>query len=117
MKPAVYNFPEAYHKDGLTPLTIRFRISGTADYVDLTGHSVLMQLRDIGNVKVWEFSTLQSADTPLTVAGDSIIFPLVNSWNAPAGTFSYDLQTTSTSGFVRTWIKGKINILPDVSYA
>jgi hypothetical protein len=109
--PATYNFPTHYRGDGLNSFTLTLKYSDQSS-VDLTGASVLMQLRDLGGRLSYTFST----ETNLTLPGTGVIqFETIEEWTLRTGKYKYDLQVTDSTGFVRTYLRGEWLINQDIT--
>jgi hypothetical protein len=100
--------------DTWSGLTVEFSIDDVA--VDLTGASIVMQLRKTfcDKTVALEFSTADGSvliDSPLT--GHFIVQPAIISINPRL--YVYDIQVTLASGRVVTIVQGSFNILPTVT--
>lgn len=113
--PATHNFPDHYQNDGLKAFKITLKYaSGNA--VDLTGATVVMQLKNSLGTVGWEFSTRNQGNTKIEVLPGGIIqFPAINTWSIPSSKFTYDLEVTQPDGFVTTYLQGSWKIVSDTS--
>ena len=86
----------------------------------LTGYTGLMQIRDqSGAVKVTCDSDASPSTMTITVgAADSIVAPLISAVQTAAlspGVYYYDLELTSPSSIVTTYLEGKVTVDADVT--
>lgn len=113
MIPASYNLPDAYKGDTYGPLTFYFNdISGNA--INFDGASAAAQVRKkISKCLVFGWST---DDNSITISGNQITLNPVSgvTMQIPELTYDYDLQINS-SGMTRTYIKGNLTVISDVT--
>lgn len=106
--PATYNFPDVLSGDTMTPVTFDF------GDLDLSGVSAVMQFRDAfaGNV-VAEVST---ANSGISITGNVLTVGVfaVPQTDARAN-YLHDLELTFPNGEIRTYIQGRMTVLPDVT--
>lgn len=114
--PVEYNFPDHYKGDGLTDFTMTFKYKSGA-FVDLEGCIVRMQLREFGKELLHEFSSdSDKEDQKLTLLPDGVVeFPRIKELNIRSTVCWYDLSIEDTTGFVRTYMKGKWKINQDIT--
>lgn len=109
-------FPDHKQGGGLEPFELDTSYETSGDPVDLSGATILMQLRDSRGRIGWEFSTLESADTVIVGTSEGVIqFPNINSWDIKPTNYSYDLKIIEASGFVRYVLTGTWKIVPSIS--
>ncbi len=92
--------------------------------IDLSGYSVLMQVRKAGkaNTAVLEWTTdpASGEDATITIGGDdnNVITLAQRSgsiMDIDPFNYVYDIQMTSSTGIVSTYIEGQFTITQDVS--
>ena len=78
--------------------------------VDLTGCSVLCQMRQSSN-----FPVIDTLDVQITDPTGGIVSIMSQIFNIAGGVYVYDIQLTFPSGSIKTYISGTITISEDVS--
>jgi len=77
--------------------------------IDLTGCTILMQIRDAEDALIKELS----APVDFTIDDSVIVFK--SNLNIPAGTYQYDLQCTFQDGRIKTLAGGKFKVQKQVT--
>jgi hypothetical protein len=114
MIPAIYNLPDAYRGDSYGPIVFRFTdASGNA--IGLNGTRACLQFRNkrTNDVAV----TWDSLDGTMTVSGNVVVMnPMAGiSMEIDPTTYGYDLQIMSGSNFVKTYVRGDVTVVQDVT--
>jgi hypothetical protein len=114
MIPAIYNLPTGYRGDTYGPIVFRFTdVSGNP--IGLDGARASLQFRNKRTKDV--AITWDSLDGTMTVSGNVIVMnPMAGiSMEIDANTYGYDLQIMSGSNFVKTYVRGDVTIIQDVT--
>lgn len=104
-----FNLPDHRTGDTFRAIDIALKINGEA--VDLTGASVLAQVRtapDSAVVAMTLSTSIHNASTGLLRINEQAV-------NLAAGMYYYDLQITMPTGFRETYLTGSWQILQDVT--
>lgn len=80
--------------------------------VDLTGCTVLCQMRQNYN-----FPVIDTIDVQITDPTAGVLKIMSQSFDMAGGTYLYDIQLTFPNGSVKTYISGTITVSEDVSRA
>lgn len=111
----IHNFDDKIQGSGLEPIEIDVSYE-SGEPMDLSGATIIMQLRNSLDVLGWEFSTRDTADTVITGTSDGVILiPEIKEWNIAPTLYNYDVQVIDKRGFVGYVLKGTWRILPHVS--
>lgn len=112
MIPQSYNLPDAYRGD--TMPEVSFQVAENSVYVDLTGSTITMQLRNGGKVAKEFSSTLGNISIVSAASGQFKILPVT--LDIPAGIYDYDIEVFLATGYKNTYVKGTLNVIQDVTY-
>ncbi len=85
---------------------------------DLTGYSALCQVKQEKSSPevLFQFSTAEGTIPALGNTGEvRLTMPAIESKEFPVGCFFYDLQLTSPTGVVTTFLRGAFEVIEDVS--
>jgi len=115
MTPGTYNIPTQVNGDTFDG--VQFTLTSTVDSVttpiDLTDCLLFCQFKDSKGIVVRDMSIGNGITVTDAVDGifriDSFLLTI------GVGTFVYDIQLIYNSGVVKTYVKGQIIILPDVT--
>jgi hypothetical protein len=113
MLPAIYNLPDAYRGDTYGPLMFYFNdISGNA--ISLEGSTAACQVRE-KRTKCLAVEWL-TENNSISISGNQLVLNPISGelMKIPASTYDYDLQINS-SGLVRTYIKGNLTVISDIT--
>ncbi len=114
MIPAIYNLPDAYRGDSYGPIVFRFTDS-SGNPIGLNGTRASLQFRNkrTNDVAV----TWDSLDGTMTVSGNVVTMnPMAGiSMEIDPTTYGYDLQIMSGSNFVKTYVRGDVTVVQDVT--
>lgn len=114
MIPSIYKFPDAYQNDGLEEIVLTFTNGADSTIIDLSGNVVNFNLIPQGELfPAWKFST-EDGSIVFTANG-SVKIVRILSWNIPGGMYLYDMQVIDNTGFVNTYLRGRWNIVPDIT--
>lgn len=92
----------------------QFTITVNSTLLDLTGYSIKMAVKS----KIKKDSVLTLTSTSgITISNSTAGVFQVDSqiFTQPAGKYVYDIQLTSSSGVVKTYVSGNFDILPDIT--
>lgn len=114
MIPTIYNLPDAYRGDTYGPLLFTFNdVTGGA--VNLDGASVACQVRckKTGDL----FIEWLSSDGTAEINGNKLLLMGVSGeyMKIPATTYEHDMQIAHTGGNIKTYIRGDLKVLQDVT--
>ena len=115
MTPTTYKINDQYKGDTFNGVTFTLKEGADKTPIDLTGVSILSQFR-VNEVTGTIQKTLEiGSGITLTnaIGGVFKINPFTLNWNT--GTFFYDIQITFPNGDVRTYVKGSLNVIQDVT--
>jgi hypothetical protein len=87
--------------------------TGEINPIDLSDVKVNMQIRSINGGAIVKDFSVGNGITILDATNG--IFRLEAFKNPKGGEYVYDIQFTYNNGYVQTYVKGKINVLNDVS--
>jgi hypothetical protein len=114
MIPAIYNLPDAYRGDSYGPIVFRFTDS-SGNPIGLDGTRASLQFRNkrTNDVAV----TWDSLDGTMTVSGNVVVMNSMAGINMEIDptTYGYDLQIMSGSNFVKTYVRGDVTVVQDVT--
>ena len=115
MTPTTYKINDQYKGDTFSGVTFTLKEGAEKTPIDLTGATILSQFRT--KKVTGEIQQTLSIGSGITV-GDATggVFSFdafVLDWNT--GTFFYDIQITFTDGSIRTYVKGTLNVIQDVT--
>lgn len=112
MTPVDFNLPDLYRGDSYGPLTFKFKDS-EGDYIDFSGARVDVQVRNKKCITAISWSTENST---IYVDNQMIILNMVDSslTRLPPDIYNYDLQIIQNT-IVKTYLKGKLNVIKDVT--
>ena len=115
MTPTTYKINDQYKGDTFSGVTFTLKEGAEKTPIDLTGAAILSQFRTkevTGAIQ--QTLSIGSGITVGNATGGVFSFDaFVLDWNT--GTFFYDIQITFTDGSVRTYIKGTLNVIQDVT--
>jgi hypothetical protein len=112
----IYNFPNHISGDtfrGINAITLL----ENGIPINLTNCSIYMQFRSIFNLAspvVFEFSS-DEGTIGVVVPENGVVSIPEQVIIAPAGEYDYDLQVMFPDGSVKTYLKGKFKILPQIT--
>jgi|TARA_R110000823_G_scaffold12746_3_gene42655 hypothetical protein len=115
--PKYHNFKDRYKNDtsNRIQLTVSKEIAGVDTVIDLTGSSILMQLKkgeaSTVSIKTFEIGT----GITLTDAVNGVFS--IDEFIVSLGVYNYfyDIQITFASGVIKTYLKGRFNVTQDTS--
>jgi hypothetical protein len=112
MTPANFDLPDLYRGDSYGPLTFKFKDS-EGNLIDFTGARVDIQVKNKKCVTALSWSTENSS---VYVDSEMIILNMADpsKTNIPPDTYNYDFQI-SQNGIVRTYLRGKLNVIKDIT--
>jgi hypothetical protein len=113
MIPVTTNLDDIYSGDKFKP--IEFVITINAIPLNLTGSSVKMQLRkNITSLDApaFEFST---ANGRIDISSGTIKTVFIPALEIEGGIYRYDLEVTTSTGEVSTYLKGSIKVIEDIT--
>lgn len=114
MVPAIYNLPTGYRGDTYGPIVFRFADSG-GNPIALDGTRASLQFR---NKRTNEVAvTWDSLEGSMTVSGNVVTMNPMAGINMEINpnTYAYDLQIMSGDIFVKTYVRGDVVIIQDVT--
>tara|TARA_R110000751_G_scaffold88063_1_gene174259 strand:+ start:94 stop:447 length:354 start_codon:yes stop_codon:yes gene_type:complete len=115
MTPTTYKINDQYKGDTFSGVTFTLKEGAEKTPIDLTGATILSQFRTkevTGAIQ--QTLSIGSGITVGNATGGVFSFDaFVLDWNT--GTFFYDIQITFTDGSVRTYVKGTLNVIQDVT--
>jgi hypothetical protein len=112
----IYNFPDHYSGDtfkGISSITLL----ENGIPINLTNCGVYAQFRSITNLAnpvVFEFSSDLQNVIIISPSLGMITIP-EQMIDVPAGDYDYDLQVIFPNGYIKTYLKGRIKILPQTT--
>ena len=112
MTPSIYNFPDVVREDTISSrqFTITRTVSGVTNPEDLTGATIKCTF------KHEEEKVLKDIQTVRTVTNPSCsIFVIYAFTLSKAGNYAFDIEITFSNNTKKTYIKGSIKILSDVT--
>ena len=112
-KPKEYNFLPHYSGDARKPLSMTFNYPRTGNPVLIK--SARMQLRNFSGDIFYEFSSDPGKNELLEIEGNKLLFQKHKKWKMIPNVYLYDLEITDMDGSVMTVIKGKWEILKDIT--
>ena len=115
MTPTTYKINDQYKGDTFNGVTFTIKEGANKTPIDLTGVSILSQFRanEVTGAIQQSFSIGSGITLTDATGGVFSIDPFTLDWNT--GTFFYDIQITFPNGDVRTYVKGSLNVLQDVT--
>jgi len=100
--------------DTWQPGTITVTASGTP--IDFTGWTATMEIRNaISNDVALTLTSNPAAGIAMSSVGVITLSMTATQTSALIGEYRYDLQTTNTSGAIRTFLYGVINVTSDTT--
>lgn len=111
--PKEYNFPPHYNGDARRPISMVFTYPATGNPLQIK--SVRMQLTNSFGDIFYEFSSEEGKDELLEIQDNKVLFPKNDKWKITPNTFLYDLEITNTDNQVITVLRGKWEILKDIT--
>ena len=115
MNPTTYKINDQYKGDSFSGVTFTLKEGAEKTPIDLTGASILSQFRKkevTGAIQ--ETLSIGSGITVGDATGGVFSFDaFVLDWDT--GTFFYDIQITFPNGDVKTYVKGTLNVIQDIT--
>lgn len=107
MTPGTYNFPD--QTQGTTYNGTAFQVDVDGDPLDLSGVSIIMEMRSSLNQQV----LYKSVDSGITVTDAEAGEFRIDSFdvNLSPGTYTYDILFIFTSGVVKIYVKGTMKVI------
>ncbi len=111
-----YNFPDHYSGDtfmGISSITLLE--NGTP--INLTNCGIYAQFRPVSNLANPVFFELSSDLDAIIIIAPSLGMITIPEQiiDIPAGDYAYDLQVIFPNGYIKTFLNGKIKILPQLT--
>lgn len=110
--PTIFNLPDLYRGDSYGPLTFQFKDS-LGNLINFSGARVDVQVKNKKCVTALYWSTENGSIE--IVSGDVVLNRVdSNLTKIPVALYDYDLQIIQ-SGIVNTYLKGKLNVIKDIT--
>jgi len=112
MTPSIYNFPDVVREDTISSrqFTITRTVSGVTNPEDLTGAIIKCTF------KHEEETVLKEIGSGITVTNPSGGVFVIDAFTlSKAGNYAFDIEITFSNDTKKTYIKGSIKILSDVT--
>tara|TARA_R110001632_G_scaffold985_1_gene3936 strand:+ start:272 stop:625 length:354 start_codon:yes stop_codon:yes gene_type:complete len=115
MTLTTYKINDQYKGDTFNGVTFTLKEGADKTPINLTGATILSQFRTKGVTGAIQQTLEIGSGITVTDATGGVfrIDSFVLDWNT--GTFYYDIQITFTDGSVRTYVKGTLNVIQDVT--
>ena len=115
MTPTTYKINDQYKGDTFNGVTFTLKEGADKTPIDLTGATILSQFRtkEVTGAIQQSFSIGSGITVGNATGGVFSFDAFVLDWNT--GTFFYDIQITFTDGSVRTYVKGTLNVIQDIT--
>lgn len=115
MTPTTYKINDQYKGDTFNGVTFTLKEGAEKTPIDLTGATILSQFRtkEVTGVIQQTFSIGSGITVTNATGGVFKIDSFILDWNT--GTFFYDIQITFSNGDIRTYVKGTLNVIQDVT--
>ena len=113
MIPVTTNLDDIYSGDRFKPIEFVIDVNGVP--LDLTGCTVRMQFRknvNSNNNPDYEFSTDEGN---IDISSGTIKTVFIPKLEIDGGLYSYDLEVTTSTGEVTTYVRGSIKVIEDIS--
>ena len=114
MVPGLYNYDNQYRGDTLDSIQFTILDKVTRDPINLTGATIKCQFRKPFNGATIKEITSSDGITIINASGGIFkIDEFLITWDA--GAYLYDIEVTFSTGVVKTYVKGSINIISDTT--
>lgn len=117
MTPAIYNFDNQYKGDTLDATQFTLKDGSSGDPIDLTGATVRAQFRKPFRGPLVKTIDNSGYGTGITIPspedGVIIIDSFELTWEG--GSYAYDIETTFPDGTIKTYVRGTMNVITDIT--
>jgi hypothetical protein len=111
-----YNIPDHYKNDTFDGLSFALKYTDDDTPIDLTGASIKVQFRR--NSERGTLAKELNIGTGITMLDDANgafqIDSFIIDWNADI--YYYDVEITYADAVVKTYVKGKLKVIQDITY-
>jgi hypothetical protein len=117
MIPAIYNLPDAYRGDTYGPITFRFT-DASGNPIMLNGMRACLQFRNKRtNDVALTWDSVSGSQGIMLISGNVVTMnPMAGiNMEIDPNTYAYDLQIMSGDTFVKTYIRGDVTVIRDVT--
>tara|TARA_R110002126_G_scaffold149572_1_gene295577 strand:+ start:174 stop:527 length:354 start_codon:yes stop_codon:yes gene_type:complete len=115
MTPTTYKINDQYKGDTFNGVTFTLKEGADKTPINLTGAAILSQFRskEVTGVIKQSFSIGSGITVTNATGGVFKIDSFVLGWET--GTYFYDIQITFADSSVRTYVKGTLNVIQDIT--